>query len=117
MEIQGRTALVTGASRGLGAALARALAKEGARVVLVARGAGPLEEMAASIRRDGGAAHAIAADVGDKRDIHRIAGEAAALAGRVDILIHDAATLGPLPMPLLTETACEDLERVLAVNL
>src|SRR5207249_3292485 len=44
-------------------------------------------------------------------------GEAAALAGSVDIVVHDAAVLGPVPMPLLADTACEDLERVLAVNL
>jgi NAD(P)-dependent dehydrogenase (short-subunit alcohol dehydrogenase family) len=83
----------------------------------VARGAEALEETAESIRRDGGEAYAIAADLGDKSAIHRIAGEAAALAGSVDILIHDAATLGPVPMPLLSDTACEDLEAVLAVNL
>lgn len=117
MEIQGKTALVTGASRGLGAALARGLAGAGARVLLVARGAEALEETAESIRREGGEAYAIAADLGDKRAIHRIAGEAAALAGHVDILIHAAATLGPVPMPLLSDTACEDLESVLAVNL
>lgn len=117
MEIQGKTALVTGASRGLGAALARRLAGEGARVILVARGAEALEETVEAIRRSGGEAHAIAADIGDKRSIHRIAGEAAALAGSVDILVHDAATLGPLPLPRLADTACEDLEEVLAVNL
>src|SRR5262245_23713775 len=117
MEIPGKTALVTGASRGLGAALARGLAREGARVLLVARGSEALGETAAAIRSEGGEAHAIAADLGDKRAIHRIAGEAAALAGDVDILIHAAATLGPVPMPLLSDTACEDLESVLAVNL
>jgi hypothetical protein len=47
---------------------------------------------------------------GDKRAIHRIAGEAAALAGSVDILIHDADAR-PVPMPLLSDTACEDLRR------
>ena len=117
MEIHGKTALVTGASRGLGAALARALAREGARVLLVARGGEALERSAESIRREGGEAYAIAADLGDKRAIHRITGEAAALAGSVDILIHAAATLGPVPMPLLSDTACQDLEAVLAVNL
>jgi NAD(P)-dependent dehydrogenase (short-subunit alcohol dehydrogenase family) len=117
MDIQGRTALVTGASRGLGAALARALAREAARTLLVARGSSALEETAESIRWAGGEAYAIAADLGDKRAIHRIAGEAAALAGDVDILIHAAAVLGPVPMPLLSDTECEDLEAVLGVNL
>ena len=45
------------------------------------------------------------------------AGAAAALVGEVDVVIHNASTLGPLPMPLLLDTACEDLDRVLAVNL
>ena len=111
------TALLTGASRGLGAALARQLARRGARVVLVAREPGPLEEVARSIRDAGGEAHALPADVGDKRAVHALAGAAAALVGPIDVLVHNASTLGPTPLPLLLDTECEDLERVLAVNL
>ncbi len=111
------TALVTGASRGLGAALARELARRGARVVLVAREPGPLEEVARSIRDAGGEAHALPADVGDKRAVYALAGAAAALVGPVDVLVHNASTLGVTPLPLLLDTECEDLERVLAVNL
>jgi NAD(P)-dependent dehydrogenase (short-subunit alcohol dehydrogenase family) len=113
----GAAALVTGASRGLGAALARRLASEGARVVLVARGAEELTRVADEIRAAGGEAHALAADVGDKEAVHAIAGAAAALVGPVDLLVHNASTLGPTPLPLLLDTECEDLERVLAVNL
>ena len=79
MKIQGRTALVTGASRGLGAALARGLARAGARVVLVARGREALEQVASSIREERGEAYVVVADLADKHAIHRIAGEAAAL--------------------------------------
>jgi len=117
MEIQGRSALVTGGSRGLGAALGRALAREGARVVLVARGEEELARVVASIRAEGGEAHGFAADVGVKEDIHRIAGAAAALGGPVDILVHNASTLGPTPLRLLLDTECEDFARVLDVNL
>jgi NAD(P)-dependent dehydrogenase (short-subunit alcohol dehydrogenase family) len=109
-------ALITGGSRGLGAALGRRLAREGARVVLVGRERAPLEEVASAITRDGGEAHAIAADMGDKEAIHRIAGAAAALVGPIDLLIHNASTLGPVPLRPLLETDCEDLERTLAVN-
>jgi NAD(P)-dependent dehydrogenase (short-subunit alcohol dehydrogenase family) len=114
---QSSTALVTGASRGLGEALARELARQGARVVLVAREHEPLEAVARSIAAAGGEAHALPADVGDKTAIHPIAGAAAALVGPIDLLIHNASTLGPTPLPLLLDTACEDLERVLEVNL
>ena len=117
MEIAGRGVLVTGGSRGLGAALGRALAREGARVVLVARGRGRSRAVVADIRRDGGEAHGLAADVGAKEDIHRIAGAAAALVGPLDVLVHNASTLGPTPLRPLLDTECEDLARVLEVNL
>jgi NAD(P)-dependent dehydrogenase (short-subunit alcohol dehydrogenase family) len=117
MDLQGTTTLITGGSRGLGAALGRELAARGARVVLVAREAGPLEAAAARIRADGGEAHALPGDVGDKEAIYALAGAAAQLMGPIDLLVHNASTLGALPMPLLLDTECEDLERVLAVNL
>ncbi|HTE55904.1 MAG TPA: SDR family oxidoreductase [Kofleriaceae bacterium] len=117
MNIRDTASLVTGASRGLGLALARRLAAAGSRVVLVARDAAPLERAAADIRAAGGTAHAIAADIGDKQAIYPLAGQAAALVGPIDILINNASTLGPSPLRLLLDTDCEDLERALAVNL
>lgn len=117
MDIRGRGILITGGGRGLGAALGRELAAAGGRVVLVARGHEELEETAARIRAAGGEAHALAADVADKDATYAIAGAAAALVGPIDVLVHNASTLGALPMPLLLDTECEDLERVLAVNL
>jgi NAD(P)-dependent dehydrogenase (short-subunit alcohol dehydrogenase family) len=112
MDVKDRGVLVTGASRGLGAALVAELVRHGARVVGVARERGPLE---AAMKEAGG--FALVGDVGDKREIHRIAGAAAALVGPIDIVIHNASTLGALPMPILAETECEDLEAVLQVNL
>ena len=88
MDIRNEAALVTGASRGLGKALAGALARRGARVALVARGEAELAEVAAQIRAEGGDAHALAFDVGDKEAVHRIAGAAAALVGPPLSLIH-----------------------------
>ncbi len=117
MDVRGAAALITGGSRGLGAALGRALAQRGARVVLVARGAEELERVAAGIRAEGGEAHALVGDVGAKDAIHALSGAAAALVGPIDVLVHNASTLGPTPLPLLLDTACEDLERVLEVNL
>jgi NAD(P)-dependent dehydrogenase (short-subunit alcohol dehydrogenase family) len=117
MNIQGQGALITGASRGLGRALAEALAAKGARVALVAREAGPLGDVVATIRAQGGTAHAIVGDVADKHAIHRIAGQAQGLVGEIGIAIHNASTLGPTPLRLLLDTDCEDLAAVLATNL
>ena len=123
MEIRNAGVVVTGASRGLGLELSRALARSGARVVMVARTASELEAAARAAKSEaassgrGGDAHALAFDVGDKQAVHRIAGAAAALVGNVDVLVHAASTLGPLPLPLLLDTDCEELEHVLAVNL
>jgi NAD(P)-dependent dehydrogenase (short-subunit alcohol dehydrogenase family) len=117
MELRGRGALITGASKGLGAALAEDLALRGARVALVARGEQELRRAAARIRARGGEAHALPADVGDKDAVHGIAGAAAALVGPIDVLVHAASTLGPVPLRLLLDTECEDFERVLQVNL
>jgi NAD(P)-dependent dehydrogenase (short-subunit alcohol dehydrogenase family) len=117
MRLEGKTALITGASRGLGASLALELSRAGARIVGVARDKAPLEAAMQAVRAQGGEAHALPGDIGDKREIHRIAGAAAALVGPIDILVHNASTLGPLPMPLLADTECEQLEEVLQVNL
>ncbi|MCW5805735.1 MAG: SDR family oxidoreductase [Deltaproteobacteria bacterium] len=117
MDIQGQGVLITGASRGLGRALAEALAAEGARLALVAREAGPLADVVATIRARGGAAHAVAGDISDKHAIHRIAGQAQGLVGEIGIAIHNASTLGPTPLRLLLDTECEDLAAVLETNL
>ena len=123
MKIQGQGALITGASRGLGRALAEALALAGAKVVLVARDARPLakasalDDVVATIRANGGVAHAIAADISDKTAIHKIAGQAQGLVGEIGIAIHNASTLGPTPLRLLLDTECEDLAAVLETNL
>src|SRR3954467_8342779 len=117
MNIQGQGALVTGASRGLGRALAEQIAARGARVALVARELGPLPDVAATIPGKGGDPHAGAGDISDKNAIHRIAGQAQGLIGEIAIAIHNASTLGPTPLRLLLDTECEDLAAVLETNL
>lgn len=117
MQIQGTGALITGASRGLGRAVAELLAARGARVVLVAREAGPLADVVAGIRARGGEAHAVAGDIADKDAIHRIAGQAQGLVGEIGLVVHNASTLGPTPLRLLLDTECEDLAAVLEANL
>src|SRR5689334_19368267 len=115
-DCKGKSVLITGGSRGLGKALARTLAARGARVVVVAREQSQLDETVNEVRRRGGVAFAVAADVGDKESIYPVVGQAAALAGPVDVLINNASTLGPVPLRLIPDTDCEDFERVLQVN-
>jgi len=116
MNIEGAAVVVTGGSEGLGASLARELASRKARVVVVARREEALRRLVDEIREAGGEAHALAADVGDKLATHAIAGAAAALVGSVDLLVHNASTLGPVPLRALLDTEREDLARVLEVN-
>jgi NAD(P)-dependent dehydrogenase (short-subunit alcohol dehydrogenase family) len=103
-------AILTGASRGLGLALARALADDGWSLILDARGAGALH---AAARQLGPAATAIAGDVADPA--HRRALVDAA-GPRVDLLVNNASVLGPSPQPELGDYPLDELERVYRVN-
>lgn len=117
MSTRDKAVLVTGGSRGLGRALAGELAARGARVVLVARGEEEVERAAAEIRARGGEAHGLSFDVADKEASYAIAGAAAALVGPIDLLVHNASTLGPVPLRPLLDTSCEDLAATLETNL
>jgi NAD(P)-dependent dehydrogenase (short-subunit alcohol dehydrogenase family) len=107
-----KTALITGASRGLGLALSRALAERGWRLVVDARGAEALEQARAELARLSSVT-AIAGDVAD--DAHRRALVEAA-GGRLDLLVNNASLLGPSPQPPLAEYPLDVLERVYRVN-
>jgi len=94
-DLTGRTALVTGGSRGLGLQIAEALGEAGARVVLSARKASDLEASAAALKERGIAADWIAADSSQPAEVQRLAAEAIAKLGHVDILVNNAgATWG-----------------------
>jgi len=117
MSFENQSVLITGGSRGLGLALARILAGQGARVVITGRDGAALERAAAGIRRSGGTVFAVAGDVADKHAIHPLAAQAAELAGPVDLLVNNASSLGPVPLGLLLDTECEEFARVLETNL
>lgn len=116
INIRGKAVVITGGSRGLGRALAIELARSGARVVVVARDKAGLTEVVNLIRDEGGEAFSVVADVGEKESVYPILGQAAALIGPIDILINNASSLGPVPLRLLADTDCEDLEQTLQVN-
>lgn len=111
------TVLITGGSRGLGLALAHELGERGARLALVSPNAGRLQLAAEQLSARGVRVLTIRADVGDKEAIHRIVGQAQAVLGPIDVLVHNASTLGPTPLASLLDTDCEDFTRALEVNL
>jgi NAD(P)-dependent dehydrogenase (short-subunit alcohol dehydrogenase family) len=117
MELRGAAIIVTGASRGLGAALAEGLARAGARLVLISREREALEAVVEKVRAQGGEAHSIVADVGARESASRVAGATGALVGPVEVVIHNAGTLGPVPLAPLADTSDEDFEQALATNL
>ncbi len=117
MNVQNQGIVITGGSKGLGKALALRLARKGARLFLVARNEKDLDRVVETIRSERGEAHGWTADVGDKNAVYPIAGAAQEALGRLDVVIHNASTLGPSPLRPLLDTDCEDVERTLAVNL
>jgi NAD(P)-dependent dehydrogenase (short-subunit alcohol dehydrogenase family) len=104
---------VTGGTSGLGLALVRALHARGAHVAFVARDAARVAQVAASLP----GTHGITGDVARKNDTHRIALQIHTALGGLDVLINNASSLGPMPLQLLADTDCEDLEAALATNL
>ena len=113
--LSGKTALVTGASRGIGRASALALAKAGAQVLVhYGRGAKEAEAVVAQIRKAGGRADAIAADLAAPDGPHRLAEQVRAIVGdRLDILVANA---GISKAATIEETTVEDFDKLFAVN-
>lgn len=114
-RLSGRIALITGASRGIGAAVARRFAAEGAQLILVARTVGGLEETDDAVRAAGGAATLAPLDLKDYDKIDQMGAALAERFGRLDILVGNAGLLGALtPM---THIAPKMWDEVMAVNL
>ena len=112
------TALITGASRGLGEVIATFLARSGYDLVITARTEGSLAEVAGRLAREGHRVVARAGDVCDPAYRERLAAAAADLAeGRgLDVLVNNASDLGPSPMPALADYPLDSLEAVFRTN-
>jgi len=95
-ELQGQVAMVTGGGRGLGRAAALALARAGARVVVVARSEAQLAETVRGVTEAGGEAWAVVADVSEAAAVERMARDVERALGPVDLLVNNAGTMGPL---------------------
>jgi NAD(P)-dependent dehydrogenase (short-subunit alcohol dehydrogenase family) len=113
-SLAGRVAVVTGGSSGIGAEMAAALARAGAQVVLVARGASRLGEAAEGLRAAGGEAAWVSADLAIRSEVERAIREAAAAFGSPDILVNCAGVNLRPPLPELTTA---DWDLTMAVNL
>ncbi len=112
-SLAGLRIAITGGTSGLGLALVRALRRADAQVAFVARDASRVTAVAAQVP----GAHGIAGDVSHKDETHALAMQIAAALGGLDVLIHNASSLGPVPLAPLGDTDCEDLELALATNL
>ena len=113
--LNGKVAIVTGASRGIGAATARVLAASGAKIVLAARDEKAIRKVAADIVSTGGEAVAVPTDVGDPVSVERLVQQTLGVYGRLDVAFNNAGE-GHMPTPL-ADVKLDDFEHVVRVNL
>ncbi|MFN2569772.1 MAG: SDR family NAD(P)-dependent oxidoreductase [Candidatus Dormibacteria bacterium] len=116
ISLNGSVALITGGSRGLGRALALSLARQGCHVSVCARGEDDLEAVAVEARETGADVLAVTADVGIPRDVERLAALTLERFGDIDILVNNASTLGPTPLPHLADCPPDALAEVFQIN-
>lgn len=107
--------LITGGSAGLGQALAGFLAAQGYDLILTGRDASRLDSTVEALQRQGGSLRAVPGDVADPAHRRRLADIVAGY-GRLDLLVNNASTLGPLPMPELADYPLDALREVLEIN-
>lgn len=114
MLLKDKVIIITGASKGLGVAMAKACAAAGARVVLAARSAQLLQSVADAIRRGGGAAHAVVCDMTHMADLQNLASETVRTFGRIDGLVNNAGVNFVKPF---LETEERDWDHIMDVDL
>jgi len=111
-DLAGARIAITGGTSGLGLALVRECLARGARVAFVARTAARVQQVA----MENAGAHGIVGDVSSKEEIYPIAMQITGELGGLDVLINNASDLGPVPLQMLSDTDCEDLERAFNTN-
>jgi 3-oxoacyl-[acyl-carrier protein] reductase len=116
MRLDGKKAIVTGAAKGMGAAITTTLAREGADVVLAARDKTALEEVAGEVRALGRQAHVVACDVTNEEQVAAMVATALdVFNGRIDILVNVAGVTGPIETPV-QDIKAEDFDYVIISN-
>jgi NAD(P)-dependent dehydrogenase (short-subunit alcohol dehydrogenase family) len=113
-RLDGKVAIVTGASKGIGEAIARALAQQGAKVVVASRKQEAVDAVAASIRSEGFEATGVSAHMGDMEQVRQLLDKTLALYGGVDIIVNNAA-INPVFGPLL-QTDLKTFDKIMDVN-
>ncbi len=113
-DLSGQTAIVTGASRGIGEATARHLAALGAHVVLAARSAKAIEDIARDITDAGGAAQAVPTDVAHNSAVAALVATAVQTTGRLDLLVNNAGLIDPIAR--IVDSDPDDWSRMIDVN-
>ena len=117
MKLEGQVAIITGAAKGMGTAITRALAEEGARLTLAARQLEPLEELASSLREAGHQAQALSIDVSDEVQVQTMVEQTLDLyGGRIDVLVNVAGVTGPIETPIW-EIEHDDYLAVITANI
>jgi 3-oxoacyl-[acyl-carrier protein] reductase len=117
MRLANRKAIVTGAAKGMGAAITTTLAREGADVLLTARDTQALDEVAKQVKALGRQAHVIACDVTVESQVAAMARKAKEVfAGRIDILVNVAGVTGPIETPV-QDISVEDFDNVIHANI
>ena len=114
MQLKDRVAIVTGAGQGIGAAVAKAYAREGAKVAIIDMNAQAAEQLAAEILRENGQAIGVGCDVADRKQVADMAEQVTKVWGRVDILVNNAGITRPA---MLHKMTAEQWDQVLAVHL
>ena len=116
MRLEGRKAIVTGAAKGMGAAITTTLAREGADVVLAARDTAPLDEVAEEVRALGREAIVVGCDVTSEAEVRAMVARALEVfGGRIDILVNVAGVTGPIETPV-QDIDVADFDHVVAAN-
>ena len=114
MKLKNKTAIITGASSGIGEATAKALSKEGAKIILAARRFDRLQVIKSEIEKSGGKAIAVQTDVAKRDEVENLANVALKEFGRIDILINNA---GLMPLSFVKNLHVEEWGRMVDVNL
>lgn len=115
MRLKDRVAIITGGSKGIGRGIAEAFANEGAEVVLVSRHKSDCDQAAEDIRKAGGIATGIQADISSEEDVARMVKETKSNFQHIDILVNNAAV--NLPFTMIADLKLDDWNKVLGVNL